>query len=54
MVASELKRPFLPPLTPPVKHFSEAFLLTYYTFIKPEDLISKLLYRWVCTSKVTN
>jgi len=31
--------------TTAVKHFSEAFLLTYYTFIKPEDLISKLLYR---------
>lgn len=28
-----------------VKHFSEAFLLTYYTFITPEELISKLLYR---------
>ena len=29
-----------------VKHFSEAFLLTYYTFITPEELISRLLYRW--------
>ena len=28
-----------------VKHFSEAFLLTYYTFITPEELINKLLYR---------
>ena len=28
-----------------VKHFSEAFLLTYYTFITPEELITKLLYR---------
>ena len=29
-----------------VKHFSEAFLLTYYTFITPEELITKLLYRY--------
>jgi len=28
-----------------VKHFSEAFLLTYYTFITPSELISKLIYR---------
>ena len=31
---------------PTVKHFSEAFLLTYYTFITPEELITKLLYRY--------
>lgn len=28
-----------------VKHYTEAFLLTYYTFIEPEDLISKMLLR---------
>ena len=31
----------------PVKHYSEAFLLTYYTFITPGELIDKLLYRRV-------
>ena len=30
-----------------VKQFAEAFLLTYYTFITPEELISKLLSRYV-------
>ena len=30
-----------------VKQFTEAFLLTYYTFITPEKLISKLLSRYV-------
>ena len=28
-----------------VKQFTEAFLLTYYTFITPEELIAKLLSR---------
>ena len=39
-----------------VKHFSEAFLLTYYTFITPEELITKLLYRYMYTvwSFITN
>jgi hypothetical protein len=30
-----------------VKQFTEAFLLTYYTFITPEELISKLLTRYM-------
>lgn len=30
-----------------VKQFTEAFLLTYYTFITPEELISKLMTRYV-------
>ena len=29
----------------PVKHFSEAFLLTYYTFITPDELTTRLLKR---------
>ena len=28
-----------------VKHFSEAFLLTYYTFITPDELTTRLLKR---------
>lgn len=28
-----------------VKQYTEAFLSTYYTFITPDELITKLLYR---------
>ena len=36
-----------------VKHYTEAFLLTYYTFIEPEDLISKMLLRLVMLSFIS-
>ena len=35
-----------------VNQYPEAFLLTYYTFITPEELVDKLLYRYTCTCTI--